>query len=86
MQHATCILEVECNMVRNMALNLCKESQSTTSKYRSLDNLVKGNRIEEERLHQLIEPMNLEQKNSLPSDVGQDEPKKNQVSIDTNVL
>jgi len=55
------ILEDECNMVRNLALNLHKQSHSATSNNQAYDNSMKMNYKEEEIVHQLNEPMNLEQ-------------------------
>jgi hypothetical protein len=73
-------------MVRNLALNLHKESHSATSNNRASDNSMKMNYKEEETVHQLNEPMNLEQQNSFPSDMEQDEANSNQVFTNFHVL
>jgi hypothetical protein len=59
-------------MLRNIVVNLNKDSHATTSNQIMLINLVQSNFKEEERMHQMKDDMDIGQQNS-PSNVGQEE-------------
>jgi hypothetical protein len=65
------ILEVECNILCNLELNyIFKESLSMASKNRDTKNSSHGKFKEEEIVHQLRDPMNIEKQISLQIDDG----------------
>lgn len=68
------VLEAESSMLRNVVINLAKDFQSTASNQRISINSVQEDLKEEETIHQLKDDMEIEQQNSLPSNVGQEEP------------
>jgi hypothetical protein len=54
------ILEAQCNMLWNLALNLCKDSFSFASNNKDQANFAQVELKEEEMVHQLKEPMDIE--------------------------
>jgi len=60
-------------MLRNMVINLGKDSYSKTSNKRISINYVQEHLKEEEILHQLKDNMEIEEQNFLPSNVGWEE-------------
>jgi hypothetical protein len=67
------ILEAECNMLRNIALNLHKDSLSTASNNKTSTNSTHVEVQEEEIMHQIKDPMDIEKQHSPHWDVNQDE-------------
>lgn len=67
------IFEVECNMLRNLVVNLHKDTPSTASNNRATDNSVHTGLKEDEIVHQVKDPMEIETQNSPHTDEGQDE-------------
>jgi hypothetical protein len=52
-------IEVECNMLRNMVVNLNKDMHSTTSTKKKIVNSSHANLKEEEIVHQLKDEMDI---------------------------
>lgn len=69
------ILEAECSMLWNLALNLQKDSLSSTSNNKVSINSTRAELKEEETVHQLKEPMDIKQQHSPFLDVGWEEAK-----------
>jgi peptidoglycan hydrolase CwlO-like protein len=68
------VLEAECNMLRNLVLNLHKDSLSTTSNHQISINSAREDPKEEETVHQSKEAMDVDQQTSLHSMVGRRKP------------
>jgi hypothetical protein len=66
------VLEIECNTLRNMIIDLSKDSHSAASSHRMSTNSVQAD-FEEDTAHQMMEDMDLGNQNSLPSKIGQEE-------------
>jgi hypothetical protein len=66
-------LEAECNMLRNMVLNLSKGSQFVASNHRMSTNSIQVEFKEEDIVHQMIKDMDLGNQDSLPSNIGLEE-------------
>lgn len=67
------ILEAEYILLWKLALNLCRDSLSTTSNNKVLINCAQSKLREYETIHQLKEPMDIEHKNSPLLDVSHEE-------------
>jgi hypothetical protein len=63
LKHQISTLEVECNMIRNLVVNLCKDAQSGASNQRLSINSGHGELKEEDIVHQLIEDMEIGDQN-----------------------
>jgi hypothetical protein len=66
-------MEIECNMLRNLAVNLIKDPHSSASNNMMFFNFVQADFNEEETIHQIKYAMDIERHNSLPYNVGQEE-------------
>lgn len=73
------ILKEECNMLWNVALNLWKDTLSTASNNRVSDNSAWADLREDETIDQLKEQTDIEQQNSPPSNISQEEATNNLV-------
>lgn len=60
-------------MLRNMVCNLNKGSQSTASNFRMSVKFVPDKPKKEETVHQMLEDMDLDNQDSQPTNIGQDE-------------
>jgi hypothetical protein len=49
------VLEAECNMLRNMVINLSKDSHFAASNHRMSTNFVQADLKEEDTIHQMME-------------------------------
>jgi len=67
------VLEVECNILRILAINLNKEAQSTTSNNMMSINSTQVEFRGEETIHQMKDAMDIEQQNSLSLNVDREE-------------
>jgi hypothetical protein len=67
------VLEVECNMLRNMVINLTKDSHSVASNHKMSTNSIQVDLKEEHTVHHMMEDMDLGNHNSLPTNLGQEE-------------
>jgi hypothetical protein len=67
------ILEVECNMLRNLALNLRRDSLSSASNDKDPTIPSHAKQKDEDMVHQLKEPMDIELQHSPYSEAGQEE-------------
>lgn len=66
-------LEVECNMLRNMIINLSKDSHSAASNHRMPTNSLQADPKEEDTVHQMLKDMGNENQNSLSTNHGKEE-------------
>jgi len=73
------VLEVECNMLRNMVINLSKDSNFITSNHMMSTNYIQANLKEEDTIHERMEDMDLGNHNALPSNLKQEEANSHQV-------
>lgn len=67
------VLEAECNLLRNMVLNLSKGAQSGASNQRMSVNSAPRELKEEDNVHQLAEDIEIVKQDYVPSNVGLEE-------------
>jgi len=67
------ILEVECDVIRNLVVNLCKDAQSRASSYRLSTNSGHGVPKEEDIVHGLLGNMEIGEQESIPTKLGLEE-------------